>query len=283
MSRTIFLVLLFAKISLEAAYCFDGNPTYEDCCLYQNIEDARIEFGYTTGNYISIDKGYGWFGALKPLCLSEEYRPFIDARANVFTDGKWAATGGVGYRGDTGWDSVAGFNVYYDYRRGECKNSFNQVGVGVEWLHECFDMHLNGYIPVGKQSKPCDRRLVEFAYTGFDASIGSTLFSYRGFNLYALGGTYYFYQSKQPHFWGGFGSLELDWKTLITLQVRFSSDRVYQKNVQGIFQLSFPLELFYCVRCNECYDCRDLLSQPVRRIGMILLDQGRKKKTDCCK
>lgn len=289
MNILIFLsILLFSLSSLEGVCGFDGYPTYDEC-FCDCIEDARIEFSFTGGNFISIDKAYGSFGVLKPLCLSEEYRPFLDLKGIVFTDARWAATGGAGYRGRLADSFLFGVNAYYDYRRGDCKNSFHQIGFGLECLHECFDARINGYFPIGKDSQPCCKKgregkdsppcfkkCREFAYTGFDASVGATLLSYCGFNLYASAGTYHF-SERVIHFWGGFGTIELDWKTMVSVQARISNDHIYGKNVQGIVQLSFPLELFYVINCHECYCCRDLLSLPVRRIGMILVDSFCKK------
>lgn len=276
LSLFLFCFLGFSKIPLEALYCYDGDPSYEDC-PNMCIEDMRLEGGYYLGNFISINEGYGMFGAVKPLSVFDDDRPFIDAKAYIFNDHKWAANGGIGYRVRTSYNTVAGLNIYYDYRRGECEASFNQVGVGIEWLSDIVDVQINGYLPVGK-SKKWHKKCFEFSYSGFDASIGTALYSYRGFNLYALAGTYYFSQVHQPQFWGGFGAIELDWRSLINFQVRFSNDRIYSKNAQGIFTLSIPLDLFYVASPNECYCGWDLFSMPVRRIGMILLDHCHKKK-----
>ena len=269
----LFSFLAFSKVPLEALYCYDGDPTYEEC-PYPCIEDIRLNGGYYLGKFISIDQSYGQFGFVKPLSVFEEDRPFIDAEAYIFNDHKWAASGGVGYRVRTSYSGVAGLNVYYDYRRGQC-SSFNQVGAGIEWLSDSVDVTLNGYLPVGKSTKRNNKKF-EYAYSGFDGSIGTALYSYRGYNLYAYVGTYYLTHDYQKQFWGGFGGVDLDWKSLIIVKLRFSNDRIYSKTAQGIFMLSIPLDLFYCASAQECYCGFDLFSMPVRRIGMILLGKSKR-------
>jgi len=266
--------LLLSCSALRAACCFDGDPSYPPCPEFY-IEDARLEFSGFTGNFISINRPYGTFGVVKPLSVFDEDRPFLDFKGYVFNNARWAANGGLGYRYRLSYCNVIGVNAYYDYRRSDCKHSYNQVGFGLEWLTDLYDIQLNTYFPVGKTKNFCFYSWdwgYEYALSGFDLSFGAPLFSYRGFNLYASGGTYYMTRPHN-HFWGGFGTLELDWKTLISVGVRISNDRIYGKNAQGMVQLSIPLELFYCAAASECYSCRDLFSLPVRRIGLILFDR----------
>lgn len=131
-------------------------------------------------------------------------------------DGRWAANAGIGvrYLDPCTCDSIWGLNVYYDYRGGRCKRNYNQVGVGLEWLHPCWDVRVNGYFPVGDQNSHCRRNVFTYpggaiitcqelqtALTGFDAEIGAPLWcnSCYGLSLYGAVGPYYYTPRNNGH------------------------------------------------------------------------------------
>lgn len=257
-----------------------------DCsqCCDTIFQETQIELGYYTGDYISIDEDYCEASVFAPFSLSNCYTPFLDVRGYRFNHGKWAASAGVGIRKNLSEDSALGVNTYYDYRRGESDHNFHQIGLGFEWLNNCWDMRINGYLPVAKkrqQSSFCvfnhigddffaTRRKSEFVYSGFDAEVGMQFLNYCDFNVYGAAGPYYYVRSDQNHFWGGYGRLELDWKSILSAQVRVSHDKVFSTNVQGIFQITFPLDFF----CSgwENWGCNHLVNQQVWRNGIILTD-----------
>ena len=280
--KTIILVTLLALIT----------TIYGDCSLYVRPNpywsDAHLELGYSAGKFISIDKDYAEIGLFNPIDLSCCWVPFIDARGYHFNDGKWAASAGGGIRTSLSNCSVLGINTFYDYRRAHIERDFHQIGVGLEWLNNCWDFRINGYLPISKktQTKTCvfnelgdgffaKRQKREFAYSGFTSEIGVPLINNCDFNFYAALGPYYFFRSHQNHFWGGYGRLELNWKSILSLQVRASYDRKHHTRVQGIIQFYIPFDFFCCSSCDDCCNCRDLLLQPVRRNGIILTD-------NCC-
>lgn len=254
------------------------------------FQGTRFEFGYDTGNYISIDKDYAEVDVFVPLFLSNCYTLFFDVHGYRFNNGKWAASTGVGIRKNLTEFSALGMNTYYDYRRGKSKRNFHQIGLGFEWLNNCFDFRTNGYLPISKKTQTWNfcvfdqlgddffatRRKIEYAYSGFDAEIGKQLFSYFDFNLYSAVGPYYYLRSHQNHFWGGYGRVELDWKSILSVQIKISYDRIYRTNIQGTFQISIPLELFCSGRFSKNCGCHRLPSQQTMRNGIILTDH-------CCK
>jgi hypothetical protein len=256
---------------------------------YNLLENVQFEVGYATGKFISIDKDYAEIGAFAPVIIDDRWAPFVDARGYRFHDGKWAASAGLGLRRNLSECcecSALGVNLYYDYRRGLARTNFHRVGFGLEWLNSCWDARVNGYFPVWRRTQTAStcvfdqigggffatRRKLDFAYTGFDAEVGAPLFNYCDINLYGAAGPYYFYRTHHHHFWGGYGRLELDWKTYLSLEGRVSYDHVHHTQAQGLVRLSVPLDFFYssCGRC-EC-ECDWLLIQPVRRIGILLTD-----------
>ena len=249
-------------------------------------QESQIEFSYNIGKFISIEEDYFEADMIVPLFSSKCYTPFLDVRGYHFNDGKWAANLGFGIRKNLSECSVLGINTYYDYRRGKSKNNFHQIGLGFEWLNSCWDIRINGYLPISQKTQTFDRcvfdhlgdgfvatrRRIEYAYSGFDGEIGISLLSYCDFNLYSAIGPYYYRRSRQNHFWGGYGRLELDWKSIISFQVQMSYDKVYSTNVQGIIQISVPLDFFCSCSCWGDWGCHRLINQRVRRNGIIQTD-----------
>lgn len=263
----------------------------EQCCescesCDWRFQEAQIELGYSVGKYISIDKNYSTIGLFVPLTSPDCYSTFLDVYGYRFNDGKWAASAGVGIRQDVSEFSTIGINAYYDYRRGEAKHNFNQIGIGIEWLNGCWDFRANGYLPISKKTQTssfCNfdqlgdgffatRRRIEYAYSGFDAEIGFPLLNYCDFNLYGAAGPYYYQRSHFNRFFGGYGRLELNWKSFLTFQVRMSHDKVYSTKVQGMIQISFPLDYFFSNSCRKEEECCQLIYPRVRRNGIILTD-----------
>lgn len=278
--RNLVVCCLLTLFSISSASA-DRFLCYDDSC-----QPMQIELSYSTGKFISIDEDYFEAGLFAPLSLSNCYTPFFDLRGYRFNDGKWAGSAGFGIRKNFTDYSALGINAYYDYRRGESKHNFHQIGLGFEWLNDCWDIRINGYLPVSQKTQTsifcvfdklgdgffATQRKVEFVYSGFDAEIGMPLFSYCDFNLYGAAGPYYYLRSHQNHFWGGYSRLELDWNSILSLEIRLSYDKVYSTNVQGIFQVSFPLDFFCSGCCGETLGCHRLSDQQTRRNGIILSD-----------
>lgn len=260
------------------------SQLFADCSQSCNalFQESRVTLGYSTGKYISIDQDYSEIGLFAPLSISSCYNPFFDIHGYRFNDGKWAASTGFGIRRDLCECSALGINAYYDYRKGKCSgHDFHQLGFGFEWLNNCWDVRVNGYFPFLRTQAShfhlfdqlgdgffATCRSSEYAYSGFDAEFGMPLLSHCGLNLYAAAGPYYYSRSHQNHFFGGYGRLELDWRSILSLQIRMSHDNVYSTNVQGIIQISFPLDF-----CWDNWGCDRLVNQPVRRNGIILMDR----------
>lgn len=250
------------------------------------FQESQIEFGYAAGKYISIDKNYAEIGLFVPFSLTDCDFSFIDARGYRFSNGKWASSLGFGIRNNISECSAIGVNAYYDYRRGESRNNFNQIGLGFEWLNCCWDFRINGYLPISRKvqtSQFCSfnqlgdgffatRRRIEYAYKGFDAEIGVPLMCYGDFNLYGAVGPYYYSRTHRHHFIGGQGRLELNWKSILSFQVRISHDKVYSTHVQGLIQISLPLDFLCSGFCGNNRCCQDFINQRVRRNGIILTD-----------
>jgi Protein of unknown function (DUF3442). len=77
-----------------------------------------------------------------------DFLPFLDARAHLFNDGRFASNLGIGTR-IPAFDNACAFgaNLYWDYRNSKGLNT-NQIGPGLEVLSRDVDFRINGYIPL---------------------------------------------------------------------------------------------------------------------------------------
>lgn len=263
-------------------------PYINYCASVFSITNTTFEIGYATGRYITLDQDYTEIGMFMPILNSDNHQFFFDVKGYRFDKGKWGESAGFGYRTRYFDKGVFGINLYYDgitvqRHRHWNKHSYNQVGLGLEWLSECYDLRTNIYLPYGvklfKSHKCCfddfsdgffaKSRILDFAYGGIDAEAGATLFSRYDFELYAAAGPYYYQRAKARNFWGGLARLEFSWRDIISVQGIVTADKENHTNVQGIFRLSLPLSL---TGLRAICSCDGLLFQPVRRNGVILTD-----------
>jgi len=202
---------------------------------------------------IGYKKGYTSLGV---LISPKDYRwivPFLDVRAHLFNDGKWAANAGAGirYRQDER-KVVWGLNAYYDYRRSNNHN-FNQVGVGVELLGQRFYLVTNAYFPVGRTKKIKNYTFNRFsglhvvfdenakvAMAGVEGRIGGRIFSYRNLDLYFEGGPYYFKGSFGKKAFGARGGLFTKIYEIFQVGITGSYDEVFKTKIQGNVSIRFP-------------------------------------------
>lgn len=267
-------------LKLDADSCsMPGN-----ICISDNFFQSRIEARYSTGRFIGIKQDYGEAGMFAPLYLSDCFFSFLDYRDYRFNNSKWGTSAGIGIRKCLGNDNIAGANIYYDYLEGKFHKSFNRLGLGFEWLGNCWDLRINAYFPLGHQANfsrthhydhyvgnfHATCREKEFAFNrGFDAELGLPFWCWDNFTAYGAIGPYYYSARNKSHYYGGQARIEIHYASLITLQVRSSYDHVNHSRTQFQIEISLPFEIL-CGNINCCF--RDLFLQPVRRNGVIFTD-----------
>lgn len=273
--RCTLVIFLGLQLYLHPTHSYENDDLTDP-----RLEASRINIGYAAGQFITIDKSYLELGFSNPFMVCQDCYSFIDLNGYRFNNGKWASSIGLGIRENITDCCAFGVNAYYDYRRINCERNFHQLGVGLEWFTERLDFQINGYVPIKNRSHKCIHTFnlnvvvtneeTIFAYTGFDAGIGTQLFNYCNYSLYTALGPYYFFKHNRDDFAGVFGELQLDWQSMVSLQLRMSYDRVNAFNVQGVFQLSIPLDFSCFCEDKKYWECEGLLSRPVRRNDMIL-------------
>jgi hypothetical protein len=275
-------------------------PTVDLSCssfLSQELCDCcgifRIDAGYAFGQYIGQWDDYGTLGLLlAPAPLSGNWFPLLDLRGYRLEHEQWAASVGLGARFLT-CDRIWGINAYYDYRQTRLSH-FNRVGVGLESLGNYWDWRINGYFPAGHITNRTTKhhyndyigdfhsscQMQELGYSGFDAEVGVPIGCNcrdscswaRDIWLYAAAGPYYYTHHHWRHFWGGAGRIELNYDQWLSFQVRASYDHHYKGRVQGLVQLTLPLDDLLCGRCCESV-CRPACKEPIQRNGLQFYDK----------
>jgi len=204
-----------------------------------------------------------------PVAQSADTLLFASLRLRMDDNDSNEGNYGLGVRHmlDSGWN-IGGYG-YFDRRRTEFDNHFNQVTLGVEALSQDWDLRANYYAPVGRRSHNVDslntaevsgtsvifRGGEERSMGGFDAEIGwrVPLFDTsadRQFRIY--GGGYHFSESGVPDVSGPRVRAELTFDSVPYLWdgSRFSLGAEWQRDDprggQGFLtaRLRIPLQVY---------------------------------------
>lgn len=294
------------------SFAYYSSCEQSDCCFNGDIWKFPnyLYFGYTEGRGLGYRRGYGTVGLFSaPTLLANAcIQPFFDAKAYGFNNGKGGASIGLGSRYIIPCNNIVlGINGYYDYRKYHHVN-LNQVGIGVELLGPCWDLRINGYIPVGRRNF-CKSDFFDYcgdfmainqerisSWYGADAELGTWLSrqfsSCNWINFYAAVGPYYYTRNHERHFenehhhnaFGGRIRLLARIFDYVDLSVNATYDRVWHARVQGQITINIPLDFgsFLFNQCNKCActpsPCllRQIAIQPVQRNGIIVADH------ECC-
>lgn len=272
-----------ADIHEKKANCPEGKRPYRTGIRHIESGGIGYENGYTTLEaFLSSDPSQ-W-----------TILPFLDARAHVFDNGKWAANAGIGLRTLLA-NRAYGINTYYDYRDTGRLNA-NQIGLGLETLGELLDFRINGYLPLGaKMSDPYDPEFRAFsghsllvwqkyhsAMKGADAELGFHFFHTDSFDFYSGVGPYYFIGKVAPPIWGAKARIAATFKDTLTLEISDSYDRTFKNKFQGQIGFSFSFGPKSTVKkrensCTNAVALNDRMLQPISRNEIIVIDNARKK------
>ncbi len=202
--------------------------------------------GYRHG-YTTLE-GFGiWDG-------NTDFMPFIDLRAHVFDQGKFAGNAGVGGRTFfSSMNQVLGYYLYYDVRQENHGLTVQQLSPGIEVLGKRMEYRMNAYFPIIKNSHKYNFDFDRFddhhiilkskqkqAMTGVDAEVGAHLTQDTKYDVYAGAGPYYF-TSSNASTWGGKVRLLGRFKEYVSLEATYTYDHLFGSIIQGSVGLSLPL------------------------------------------
>ncbi len=202
-------------------------------------------------------KGIGFPSGYSTLEITPGNANFLaDLRGHFLNDNSYAANAGLVYRSNyPDVCSALGFNLFYDFRH-DYGHSFNQIGLGIEYLTPEWELHANGYLPVGKDHTTIfkchfdyedglflEKKKTATALGGVDFRVTSVILDNKWANLSIEGGPYFF-----SDFFGALGNLTLSFKDRAFLKAMVTSDPVFGTRYQGEIGLTF----FFGTKEKEC-------------------------------
>ncbi len=105
----------------------------------------------TLGARVGNKTGEGFVSILAPLHGTDDSLLFLNPRFALKDEGETEGNIGLGFRKKLGdRDAILGANVYYDSRKSQHDNRFNQWGAGLEFLSKWLDARINYYDPEDK-------------------------------------------------------------------------------------------------------------------------------------
>lgn len=277
-SFVCFLVLLFFFLQKNPSFAFENFASCPAHLSVRHIEAKGI--GYKKG-YSSLDFFYA-----KKEFYRRLYLPFIDFRAHIFDDGRFASNIGLGLRYNS--SPIYGINLYYDYRNTSEKN-FNQIAFGFETLGKIFDFRINGYFPLGPKKSSVygvdflkfegNSMLLsskkKFALTGGNAEVEFHVDRFKNSSFsFALGP--YYLKNEEKKICGGKARSAIDFFNFARLEGSVS----YDSNFRWIGQIEIGITIPFKSNkskniCPEFFSKKIL--QPVYRHEIIALDTVKEK------
>lgn len=265
-------------------------PVFQQRKPYSSYIDLSL--GYNTGRTVECHQGYATAAFFcTPYRIARSVQPFLDARFHILNNGDKAFNVGVGGRCRS-LGQIFGLNVFYDYLR--MHKEFQQVGVGAEMLGPEFDFRINGYIPVGKNSKTQFKGTTFYPFGlwanhfhkekqmgGVDGEVFTSYNKWAAcpidWDPYFAAGGYYFRGIRNRNYRGGKIRAGINCLDLFSLEVRASFDNINHTLVAGVFTISLPFTIgnscgSCCDSCDAC--CWPLLCQPVMRNEIIATDKN---------
>lgn len=233
------------------------------------------------GQGIGYDAGYTTLeSAIYSYSPHKKIVPFIDLRSHHFNDSYYALNAGVGLRVASPYKAF-GINIYYDYRDVP-KAHFTQVGIGLEILNRWWNLRINAYLPVGKESKHSiysvlatylDEYFISgdrlySSFRGVNAEVEFPLLTSKYLFLHVSAGPY-FYQNIHNKILGGRAALKATIRRYLTISAGITHDHLFKTRAQA--QVAFTLPLGNKKKLLSCMN--NIAMQPVQRNEIIVLNR----------
>lgn len=219
--------------------------------------ESRVTVKTRQFNGVGYDNGYSTGAAFLAPVWRHEFLPFIDLRAHVFDDGRFAFNGGLGLRVPVdSW--IFGGNLFYDYRNGDKFNP-QQIGGGLEALGQHFDIRLNGYGPIANTDyfaltpvviqghTASYKEVAQAALPTIAGEIGMP-FNDRCSDAFWYGaiGPYYLFGREVHDFnlggsWGGKARVAATFGKIFQVECDVTYDKIFHTTVQGVIAFHLPL------------------------------------------
>ena len=207
---------------------------------------SYLLFNKQTGQAVGIPNGYSRIGVRHAIFEDGPQQLFGEAHALITDTNRWGFNGGLGYRVMMD-DALWGVNGWYDTLQSNQAFTYQQAGVGVEYLSQQLDVRANGYIPFGNKENflnvvspgttPVFRghdfstlgtALYQQALNGFDAEAGIPFPVVNWVRVYA--GLYHLNYSKDQT-WGVRSRIEGQLTRGVNVSVQVTNDDKFGTNL----------------------------------------------------
>ncbi|GIX04407.1 MAG: hypothetical protein KatS3mg114_0276 [Planctomycetaceae bacterium] len=217
---------------------------------------AVIRGGFVTGPGIGREDSFVPLEFM-PYSMFGHALIFGDLRGFRTTQDQWGANVGMGFRYYVDdWDRIFGINAYFDYDNSSTA-LFRQYGLGLETYGAGWDMRLNTYFPIQRESKLLgieflpdsvrfqgfhilydQNRLLGTPMRGLDHEVGIALPGrvLQAHEVRLYGGWYHFQGEQVDNAWGWKGRLQGNLLPNLSLGLEITNDQVFDTNV--IFQVA---------------------------------------------
>ncbi|NGX51459.1 MAG: hypothetical protein K1060chlam2_01325 [Chlamydiae bacterium] len=290
-----------ATIALSISAYLSADQQLLECDHCElSVRPVHLGVRHIQSGGVGYDKGYSSLDLFITPFSHHESVLFLDLRGHRFTNGKFAANGGLGFRYPYLKRGVIyGANIFYDYRRSN-NSSYNQLGMGAEILGRVWSFRANGYLPYGKRVRNRSYSFHRFSghtlqlkerarrsLAGADAEIEARIFTYRDMKAYLAAGPYFYRGEHSRNASGGKARLTARISDIASLSAVASYDRLFHFNFQGEIGLTFALGKKRRVlkknsrkrqsrECNFAQQLLEKLDRPVQRNEIIVIGKQRR-------
>jgi hypothetical protein len=250
----------------------------------------RFNLTHREGGGIGYTQGYTSLDGFFAFSCMETFHPFFDVRLHIFNDGRPATNLGFGVRYIPSFDdAVLGINGFFDYRNTK-HTTFEQAGIGFEYLTPKWEARLNGYFPIfGRNNlysldfykfeghQAIFRANHEISFAGYDLSYSHTLLQRGQCDFSAMIDNYMFFASYNSKAIGGFLKLKSNLSPYFSIETQGSYDSYFKgvMQIQAGFNIPFGKRIKTGKKklsCRKEIALSRRIAQEVDRFEIIVAD-----------
>ena len=269
--------------------CGDGGNGY-DFSKSQAVFMSFVPVVFLEGAFgetVGVDADYATIGTQIYTAFGDDPSiAFISTfKAHALNDhGCFAFASNIGF-GFRQFDRktwvTKGIHLFFDFREGR-KHNYSDLGLSLEYLTGWYRIRINGYYPIGKNSKRIDHEVFEFPggfvaectskqniLRGVDGDIEFPVLCTCSWEADIGAGAYYFSGRCSNTGLGGKAVARLSWNNFFALEARYTYDRLYGSRGQGVLIFNIP----FCSSRARNDSCDGFMRQLVRRFDVIPLDE----------
>ena len=293
----------FLRVLLSAALLYTGMQSLGECADEAVNFDGQLDAMEDTSGSIHIDSiganfrvrhyvGNGQTGyqdqstsleLMLPQWHGSDFLTYVDGRLSITNDGTLMGNGGFGVRKIGPWGRFMGVSMWYDVDGRSAYKNYQQLGIGLEWWGEDWDISSNVYVPVfGRRTAVSDPvfsdpvfsadRIIfnsttreQVAMDGMDVEAGFRLPFLNEHNLRLYAGFYYFEAADIDPIAGFRSRLEGNLTRDFGGQVIVQNDDVNGTTVGFSLVWNFPMGRFTTENPVYSRTLQDRMEQPFQR------------------